>query len=468
MANLAPTWSSEAQMAAAAAAVPSEAREAPPSQLNRRWTPVDTQILHVFLPAVANCLLLPLVGAIDLFWVGQMGDPLAIAGMGAANQVFNSLYFMISFLPAVVTPRIAHEVSNGRKGAAADFVREALSVASLLGFIGTLALVVFPERVLSLISSDPLILQEAAPYLRFRGLSLIPTLCSTICFATYRGTLDLSTPLKVAVASNLVNVALDPVLMFVLGLGIRGAALASTVSDFVNCTTFVVLLRRLGFIKARPRIPSWKEVGPLLQSGLAVQLRSLALNIMFLYAVRRVTCIDPTGVQAAAYQVTMQFWSLGGYILLGLSTAGSGLVPTWLACEGVDVARQAADRLLVWGAILGVLLGLAQLCALPLVSVITPIPAVREASVVPSIIAAFQQILCGIVFAGEGMLLGLRAYGWLAASSGVGCLLMLGVVSLSGTHVLAGIWVGLLLFNVARLCGSMSHRFRFGPLACPA
>ena len=49
-----------------------------------------------------------------------------------------------------------------------------------------------------------------------------------------------------------------------------------------------------------------------LQNGPAVQVRSASTNLMFLLAVRRITRIDPTGVQAAAYQVSQQFWNLAG------------------------------------------------------------------------------------------------------------------------------------------------------------
>ena len=36
-----------------------------------------------------------------------MGDALALAGQSAANQIFNSAFWIISFLPSVVTPLVA-------------------------------------------------------------------------------------------------------------------------------------------------------------------------------------------------------------------------------------------------------------------------------------------------------------------------------------------------------------------------
>ena len=56
---------------------------------------LDMRILKLAVPAVCNFLILPLVGAVDTFWVGRMGNALSLAGQGAANQVFSSSFFEI-------------------------------------------------------------------------------------------------------------------------------------------------------------------------------------------------------------------------------------------------------------------------------------------------------------------------------------------------------------------------------------
>ncbi|CAE7695886.1 DTX44 [Symbiodinium sp. CCMP2456] len=220
-----------------------------------RWSSLDAEILEVWAPAVANLILLPLVGSIDLFWIGQSRDPWAIAGMGAANQVYSTIYFLISFLPAVVTPRIAEEIARGRKSMAAKWVREALGFACLMGAFGTLALVSFPHVVLKLISDRPQVLAEAIPYARIRGLSLIATLCSTVSFATFRGLLDFRTPLRVSLAANMLNACLDPLLMFGFGLGVSGVAAATSIAELFSAVTFMSLLRRRGLLEGLPSLP---------------------------------------------------------------------------------------------------------------------------------------------------------------------------------------------------------------------
>ena len=71
---------------------------------------LDRRIASLALPAIVNFAILPLVGAVDTAFVGRMGNALALAGQGAANQVFSSTFWVISFLPSVITPLVAQAV----------------------------------------------------------------------------------------------------------------------------------------------------------------------------------------------------------------------------------------------------------------------------------------------------------------------------------------------------------------------
>ena len=63
----------------------------------QKWSllkPIDKEILKMFLPSVANIMLVPLSGAVDLMWVGRMDSSIALAGQSAgmqASQMLNAL-----------------------------------------------------------------------------------------------------------------------------------------------------------------------------------------------------------------------------------------------------------------------------------------------------------------------------------------------------------------------------------------
>jgi MATE family multidrug resistance protein len=359
---------------------------------------LDKRILTLVLPAVANFLILPLVGAVDTFWVGRMGNALSLAGQGAANQVFSSVFFLISFLPAVVTPLVAKAAGSGDIAAVRDSIQEAFFLGSILGLFGTVLLAIFPSYALTMVLPRGSPARAfAEPYLAIRALTFMPALLSTIGFAAFRGTMDVVTPLKIAFFSNIVNVILDPVLIFNANMGVAGAAAATCAAEIFSFVQYVRLLQKKKMLQLSKamKIPSFSSLKPLLVGGFGVQMRSVALNVAYLAVTRSTQAMDTTGTAAAAHAVTIQLWQLGGVVLLAMSVVASIIVPSEITgrikegknkVEALESARSAANRLLSWGVIMGGILGLMQLACLPLLNIFSPLPDVQKAARIPSII----------------------------------------------------------------------------------
>jgi Na+-driven multidrug efflux pump len=152
-------------------------------------------------------------------------------------------------------------------------------------------------------------------------------------------------------------------------------------------------------------------------------------------------------------------------VLFALSTVASIIIPAELNRQGggVSSARAAASRLLCWGLLLGAGLGIAQLAALPLLGVFTPLPEVRRAAVLPSIIGAVLQLLNGVTFVGEGVMVGTQSFGALAAGQVLATATLLAALRLAPA-TLPAVWGCFWVFNTIRFANVMMHHFVRGPL----
>lgn len=110
---------------------------------------LDRRLFKISLPVIANFAIAPLVGAVDLFWVNQMKDPLAVAGQSAANQIFNSVFFLTSFLPSVTATLIAKEHARDNSAGVQDAIGQALFVGFVLAIVSTALLLWNPDKVRS-------------------------------------------------------------------------------------------------------------------------------------------------------------------------------------------------------------------------------------------------------------------------------------------------------------------------------
>lgn len=449
--------------------------------LAKEWIPkgdeLDRKIMGLWVPAIANFLLIPLVGAADVFWVGRMGEVTSLAAQGAADRVFSSAFWTISFLPSLVTPLVAKAAAAKDTEEVQRLVGEAIFVAIVVGLAGMLFITQMPGLVLGVAGVTPgtAVFALAAPYLFVRGLTFIPAIVATVGFSAFRGTMDVMTPLKITLFTQTLNVVLDPVFIFGLGplagLGVTGAALATAMSEIAGCASYTTLMikRKMATLRGLVRVPTWSSLAPLLVGGLAIQLRSLALNLGLLSVSRATMMMDPTGTAAAAHAITVNLWQVAGVVLLALSSAATILIPRYMmAAEedgGLLAAKRAGDRLLAWGLVGGVGLGCMQFFAIPLLGVFTPLADVQEAARLPAMMAAAQQAMNGVAFVAEGMMQGHQAFGKLAVNTGLAMMALLVVLEEGLKDTLLGVWGGFWVFNGFRLVLALHHHYIGGPLA---
>lgn len=61
---------------------------------------LDEKLIKISLPVIATFAIAPVIGAIDLFFLNRLGNALAVAGQGAATQVYGSVFWLTSFIPS--------------------------------------------------------------------------------------------------------------------------------------------------------------------------------------------------------------------------------------------------------------------------------------------------------------------------------------------------------------------------------
>jgi hypothetical protein len=110
---------------------------------------LDKLIFKTALPLSAIFAIIPLTSAMDLFWVSRLGDALAVAGQSAANQVFNSAFWLFAFLPSVTATLVSKRNASGDFEGVQDAVCQALLFSVFISVIGTALMFLNPAKALS-------------------------------------------------------------------------------------------------------------------------------------------------------------------------------------------------------------------------------------------------------------------------------------------------------------------------------
>jgi len=412
-------------------------------------------------------------------WIGRMGDALALAGQSAACTAYLTVFYLLSFLPTMAAPMVARLIGGRKKNEARQAIGETLSMCVLLGLAGTFLLALRPMSVLRLALSGPEspAAGHALSYLKWRALCMIPMLINATGFAAFRGSLDTRTPMKVTLVASALKVLLDPFLIFYCNMGVIGAPISSLITEIVASilNTHLLVRRKLLDISSwRKLVPRWKSTFvPLLSGGLVMMIRQIAINVCTLVSSQRAQSLGSAvsgagaGVEAAAYGVTMNIYTIGFVVHVAMQGAAASLIPAeWAKHDGSVVhAQRVADRLFQWSLLTGVSLGVVQYALLPfLVPLFTTLPEVRAAIRAPALIVSLLHVVNGPRFVAEGEMIGLQSFRDLTGITVVGMLVLVGCLKGKLGQSLQGVMMANLVFCSYQTMALFWHYWRVGKL----
>ncbi len=418
------------------------------------------------MPALGALAADPLVSMVDTAFVGRLGvTPLGALGVNAS--IFSMAFVVFNFLAYGTTPMVARAVGRGDRHRAGRLAVEALSLAAIAGAVALALIQLLAGPILTVMGASGELRDPALTYLRIRALAGPAVLLITAGHGIFRGWHDTRTPLVVTLGLNVVNLVLDPVLIFALGWGLAGAAAATAVAQWTGAVWFLwlILVRRRAELGVSRGLPRLRDLLPFLRVGGALVTRTFALIGTMTVATAVATRVGTLAV--AAHQVASQLWLLLALVVDALAVAAQAMVaryrgadedrdrgdPAVTATPTTPTAREAADRLLGWG--LGVGLALAALFLalrpwLPRLFTDEPAAIARIDAILPFVI--LMQPLNALVFVWDGIFIGAEDFRFLAmqmliAAAGAATVLLLVVPMGWG---LAGVWWGIVTLMAGR------------------
>ncbi|MCV2401435.1 MATE family efflux transporter [Marinomonas sp. C2222] len=190
---------------------------------------------HVFSMSLTGALGLMsifLVDLVDMFFLSMLGEKEAVAAVGFASAI---IFFTISIGIAVsisATALVSKAIGSGNIDLAK---RRAVNVLVYGVFFSSIVVWwLWPKvpHILLYIGATGRTLDLATDYLQILILGMPAVMASMIGAGIMRALGDARRAMYVTLAGGIVNAVLDPILIFGLGLGVQGAAIASLLARF--------------------------------------------------------------------------------------------------------------------------------------------------------------------------------------------------------------------------------------------
>ncbi len=411
----------------------------------------DREIARLAVPAFAALVSEPLFLLADAAIVGHLGTP-QLAALGIAGTVVQTAVGLFVFLAYGTTSTVARRLGAGQRGGALVAGLDGVWLAAVIGLAAGTAGWLASPTIVRAFSSDADVRDYADTYLRIASFGIPALLVMLAATGVLRGLQDTRTPLVVAVAANLANIALNLTFVYGFGWGIAGSAIGTLVAQWLAVVALLTVVCRVAVRYAVRLGPRWSGIRGALVVGVPLLVRTVSLRAALLLTTYVAASISTPAI--AANQVAFTIWATLAFALDAIAIAGQALTGRLLGAGDPGAVRAATRRMMQWGLVAGIGLGILVAVTEPVVvTLFTSDAEVRALLGTVLLVIALHQPVSGLVFVLDGVLIGAGDGRYLAvaglATLGLFTPLALAVLWLGGG--LGWLWAAFSVFMLARL-----------------
>ena len=231
----------------------------PPQKTNELTEgPILANVLKLATPMIVAFIFITSYNFIDRFFVSQLGDT-ATAAIGMAFIIQLTIISIGTGVSSGIKSYISRNLGANKEEDAIQTALHAILLAILIGSIFAAVSIAIQRSLFQAIGAEGELLELIISYLTIIFLFTPVNLLSVFCSSIFQGWGDTVSPMKFSVVGTLLNIALDPILIFGLsiipGIGIKGAALATGIARTVSLLYILFLI----FVRKKPITLSFKN-----------------------------------------------------------------------------------------------------------------------------------------------------------------------------------------------------------------
>lgn len=284
--------------------------------------PPAKSIVKLAIPATLALLAKAVYNLVDTAYIGMLGSDIALTAVGVTVPLLLIMVSIENIFAAGAAVLAGRQLGAKDHEAASRTVTTIIGVSVIIGVILCLGGITFLEPLMRAFGASDTSLPLAKDYAFWMFVAALANLPaqSMNCAARAESSVKIS---SIAVITGaLLNILLDPVFMFDWGLnmGVEGASLATTVSQFV---TFFILIwfyasgRSIIKIKVKSFKPSWKLIKTVAVIGIPTAVIQICLSVAASLTNIAAAGLPQSDEIIAAYGVVQRLILIGCYVIMG-------------------------------------------------------------------------------------------------------------------------------------------------------
>lgn len=392
---------------------------------------LNREIIRLSVPTIISNITIPLLGICDTAISGHLGSELFLSAIAVGSVMLNVVFWIFGFLRGGTTGLTANALGASNMGEISKVLYRALLIAWVAGGL----LILFQSFIFKALwwiaGSGPDIEAPVKDYFTIRIWGS-PALLSIIAISGwFVGMQSTFYPMLIAIVTNIINIMMSYILVFVCDYGFSGVAIGTLISNWLGLMVAIGCL--LWF---------WK--GKVLKCSLSNLLRGewwryFSVNSNLFLRSLFIICVT-MGVTAAGARISnltlavnvivMQFFQFFSFFMDGFAYSGEAMVGLRAGEGNIMMLRRCVSRLLQWTLGTGIIFSVIYLTGIEgITSLLTDSQIVVEKVVDLTAWVALIPILSCWAFIYDGFYIGVTDTFRMMLSSLIGAVVFFAVLT---------------------------------------
>lgn len=317
---------------------------------------MNRNILRLAIPNIISNLSVPLLGAVDTALVGHLEEIYYLGALAVGSVIFNFIFWGFGFLRMGTTGLTAQEYGKRDRERMMMILARVQFLALMIGLAILLLQVPIARFSLWMIDSTREVAEYTRVYFDIRIYTAPAVLALYGLNGWFLGMQNAKYPMIITIVLNLLNIALNVVFIYGLGMHVDGVAYGTLVSTYLALLLAAVLFlmrykKYLHYYKKRLLL-NIDELKKYFSVNRDIFIRTLCL--IFTFSFFTAVSAQQGDLILAANTILLQLWFIVSYGVDGFAFAAESLVGRFKGSMEKDKLAKAVWYNMGWGLFLGV------------------------------------------------------------------------------------------------------------------
>ena len=257
-------------------------------------------LMRFALPVMFALFLQAMYGAVDLMVVGKFSAAEEVSAVSTGSQIMLTIGNLVASLAMGTTIYFGQQIGMGKLKLGGQIIGASIALFLAIGLCMSILIPVLSPRIASVMQAPEAAFGQTVGYIRICGAGMIAIVSYNLIGAIFRSMGDSKTPLITVGIACVVNIVGDLLLIAVLGLGARGAAIATVSAQVVSVVASLIFISRQNFaFEFNPKMIRFDAdiIGRVLKLGSPIALQDFLVGFSFLVVQ---AIVNTLGVTASA------------------------------------------------------------------------------------------------------------------------------------------------------------------------